>query len=66
MVEGEAAILAVDNGDPKSLERFTGNSRKAFNGKCLVVLKSSNKAGTFKLFAESDGLEGAEITGYSN
>lgn len=32
-------ILGVDNGCQTSLERFVDNKRKAFFGKCLVVLK---------------------------
>jgi beta-galactosidase len=60
-VEGEATILAVDNGDPKSEESFVGNKRSAFNGKCLVILKTTKKAGDIKLTATSKGLEGATI-----
>jgi beta-galactosidase len=61
-VEGEAIILAVDNGDPKSQESFTGNSRNAFNGKCLVIVKSTNKTEEFTVYAESEGLLGAKVT----
>ena len=32
-------ILGVDNGCQTSLERFKADNRKAFFGKCLVVLK---------------------------
>ncbi|MHA7941572.1 glycoside hydrolase family 2 TIM barrel-domain containing protein [Formosa sp. 3Alg 14/1] len=60
-VEGEATILAVDNGDPKSEESFVGNERSAFNGKCLVILKTTKKAGDIKLTASSDGLVGATV-----
>jgi len=61
-VEGEATILAVDNGDPLNEENFDSPSRKAFNGKCLVILKSTGKSGKFTVFAEADGLVGAEVT----
>jgi len=60
-VEGEAEIIAVDNGDPLNEESYGSSSRKAFNGKCLVILKSRGMAGEITLFAESDGLEGEEI-----
>ncbi len=63
-VEGEATILAVDNGDPKSQESFTGNSRKAFNGKCLVIVKSTNRTGEFTVYAESEGLKGNKVMIY--
>jgi len=62
-VEGEAAtIIAVDNGDPLNEESYGSNSRKAFNGKCLVILKSTGIAGKFSVFAEADGLKGAEVS----
>ncbi len=35
----DAEIIGVDNGCQTSLERFKANNRKAFFGKCLVVLK---------------------------
>lgn len=65
-VEGEATIIAVDNGDPLNEESFGSSTRKTFNGKCLVILKSTNNKGKFTLFAESDGLEGAYVTTVSN
>lgn len=61
-VEGETTIIAVDNGDPLNEESFGSNTRKAFNGKCLVILKSTGKAGKFKVIAEADGLESADMT----
>jgi beta-galactosidase len=61
-VEGEATIIAVDNGDPLNEESYGSNTRKAFNGKCLIILKSTGKAGKFTVFAESDELTGAEVT----
>lgn len=61
-VEGEATILAVDNGDPKSRESFVGNTRSAFSGKCLIILKSTKKAGKFTVYAEADRLQGAEVS----
>jgi beta-galactosidase len=61
-VEGEATIIAVDNGDPLNEESYGSNTRKVFNGKCLVILKSTGKMGKFTLFAEADELTGAEVT----
>jgi beta-galactosidase len=60
-VEGEAEIMAVDNGDPMNEENFGSPTRKAFNGKCLVILKSTGRAGEITLYAESEGLEGERI-----
>lgn len=60
-VEGEAEIIAVDNGDPLNEEAYNHPSRKAFNGKCLVILKSTGKSGKFTLSASSAGLEEAKV-----
>jgi len=61
-VVGEAEIIAVDNGDPINEESYGSSARKAFNGKCLVILKSTGKAGEITLLAQSDGLETEEVT----
>ena len=55
-VEGEGTIVGVDNGDPVSHESFKAPRRKAFNGKCLVVVQSGEKSGSLKLTATSPGL----------
>ncbi|MEP5341943.1 MAG: glycoside hydrolase family 2 TIM barrel-domain containing protein [Algibacter sp.] len=61
-VEGEGTLLAVDNGDPKSEESFVRNTRSAFNGKCILIVKSTQKAGDIKISAQSDDLEGTSIS----
>ena len=64
-VTGEATILAVDNGDPKSEESFVGDTRKSFNGKCIIIVKTTKKAGEFTISAESEELENATVTAKS-
>lgn len=61
-VEGNAFIAGVDNGSPISLERFKDNKRKAFYGKCLVVLQNTGMAGAARLKAVSEGLSEAEVS----
>lgn len=61
-IDGEAFIAGVDNGCQTSLERFKANNRKAFFGKCLVVLQSTKKAGDITLTAKSAGLEKAVLS----
>jgi len=58
-VSGEGRIVGVDNGSETSHESFKANFRKAFNGMCLVVIQSEDKAGKITLEASSDGLESA-------
>lgn len=60
-VEGQALIAGVDNGSPFSMERFKGKKRRAFLGKCLVVLQSRSKAGHAILKAKSEGLDGTRV-----
>jgi len=55
-VEGSGAIVGVDNGDPVSHESFKAPKRKAFHGKCLVVVQSGDKPGIVKLIASADEL----------
>ena len=61
-VNGNISIAGVDNGSPYSMERFKDNKRKAFYGKCLVVLQNDGTKGKSTLKAISEGLEAAEIT----
>ena len=59
-VEGAGFIAGVDNGCPFSMERFKDNKRKAFYGKCLVVLQNNGEQGAIRLKATSEGLENGE------
>ncbi|MGL6021745.1 MAG: DUF4982 domain-containing protein [Chitinophagaceae bacterium] len=61
-VEGTGKIVGVDNGSQINLEPFKAESIKAFFGKCLVVLQSTEKKGKIKLVATSNGLRSASIT----
>lgn len=61
-VTGNAFIAGVDNGSPSSMERFKDNKRKAFHGKCLVVLQNDGSSGVATLNAVSDRLSSAQVT----
>ncbi|MBN1599334.1 MAG: DUF4982 domain-containing protein [Bacteroidales bacterium] len=61
-IDGDAIIAGVDNGDPVSHEPFKVNFRKAFHGKCLVVIQSKKTKNKVRLTASSKGLESAETT----
>lgn len=59
---GPASRAAVDNGNAASTEPFQANYRKAFNGLCLLVIKSKKGvAGEVKLEASSPGLKASVI-----
>ena len=62
-ITGPATIAAVGNGNPASTEPFQANYRKAFNGLCLLVIKSKNgESGNVTIEATSEGLESKIIS----
>jgi beta-galactosidase len=56
-VSGPAAILAMDNGDPIELTPYKVNQKKAFRGKCLLMLQATAESGTVIVKLNSQGLE---------
>lgn len=59
---GPGEIVATDNGDPTNFESFQSPARNAFNGLCLVVIRSRRgAAGPIRLRAQSPGLAGGQI-----
>lgn len=60
-VKGNATIAGVDNGCQTSMERFKDNKRKAFFGKCLVVLQSTKQTGEAVLTAKGIDLKDAVL-----
>jgi beta-galactosidase len=56
-ISGNGKIAGVDNGSPISMESFKAPQRKAFYGKCLVVIQSDKTADKIRLTATSNGLK---------
>ena len=61
-ISGPGEIVAVDNGDPTNLESFQSKDRNAFNGLCLVIVRSTRQAGSITLKASSPNLKAAEVS----
>ena len=61
-IEGPATIAGVGNANPVSLESYQRPERKAWRGRCLVIVKSGRAPGDIRLTASSPGLPAAEIT----
>jgi beta-galactosidase len=62
-VFGPGEIVAVDNGDATSHESFQSKERPAYNGLCLVVVRSKAGApGRITLRAYSEGLRPGDVT----
>ncbi|HEY4786726.1 MAG TPA: glycoside hydrolase family 2 TIM barrel-domain containing protein, partial [Bacteroidales bacterium] len=60
-IEGDGSIAAVGNSNPKSIESFQQPFRKAYEGKCLVIVRSNHKAGQIVLHASGKGLASEKI-----
>jgi len=62
-VEGPATIAAVGNGNAATTEPFQASYRKAFNGQCMLIIKSRGEsAGEIKITATSEGLTSRNVT----
>jgi beta-galactosidase len=60
-IEGPGTILSVGSSNPMGTESFKKPYRKAWQGRCLVVVRGGKVAGEIRLKAVSPGLEGDEI-----
>ena len=60
-VEGPGSIIATGSSNPMSTESFQQPMRKAYQGRCLVIIKAGRKERKIKLRASSEELEPAEI-----
>jgi beta-galactosidase len=56
---GPGKIVAVGSADPRSTESFQMPQRRAFGGRCLVIVQASEQAGTLRLTARAAGLKSA-------
>jgi beta-galactosidase len=61
-ISGPGEIVATDNGDATSFESFQSHEHKAYNGLCLVIVRTKDgESGKITLRAVAEGLAGAEI-----
>lgn len=60
-VAGEAKLIGLDNGDPRSHEDFKSSRRKAFHGLCLAIAQSTGRAAKIRVSASAKGLKGAAV-----
>jgi beta-galactosidase len=61
-IEGPGIIQAVGSSNPMSLESFTSPGRKAYQGRCLVIVRSDNAPGDIVLRASCESAGSSEIT----
>jgi beta-galactosidase len=60
-VNGAGSNAGVGNADVISGEPFVADNRKAFQGKALLIVRSTREAGTIKVRAVAKGLKTAHI-----
>lgn len=56
-VEGPARVVGLENGDPASHEPYGVESRRAYRGRLLAVVRSAGGAGTAVVTVTGEGLE---------
>jgi beta-galactosidase len=61
-IEGPGKIVGVGNANPVSLESYQLPQRKAWQGRCLVIVRSTDKAGNIVLTASAAGLKSSKVT----
>lgn len=61
-IEGAGEIVATDNGDPTNMVSLASKKREAFNGFCLVIIRSMpGKTGSIILKAKSPDLKEVHV-----
>jgi len=60
-ITGPGVIEAVGNANPMSLESFQSLKRKAWQGRCMVIIRSTGEPGKIVLNAVGNGLKKAAI-----
>jgi beta-galactosidase len=60
-IEGGGTIAGLDNADLKDTDSYIGNSRKAWHGRALAVIRSTHRTNDIKLTVSSPGLSEATL-----
>ncbi len=60
-ISGAGEMAGVGNASPTEMASFQRPQRKTVNGKCLVIVQPSTKAGTITLKATANGLASAQV-----
>jgi beta-galactosidase len=61
-IEGPGKIVGVGSSNPFGLESFVQPRRKAYQGRCLVIVKSTREPGNIVITATSEGLQEDQVT----
>jgi len=61
-IDGPGSIAAVGSSNPMSTESYRLPQRKAYQGRCLVIIRSEREQGEILLKATSEGLQPGQVT----
>jgi beta-galactosidase len=61
-LDGAATLIGFGSGNPKTAESFQANCRNTFEGRCLAIIKASNKPGTITVKAAGPELKADALT----
>jgi len=62
IAEGAGTVAGVGNGDPSDHDPDKASDRRAFNGRCMVLLQSNGASGRALIRATSPGLHPAAVS----
>ncbi len=62
VIEGDAKLLGVDNGEDDNVQDFQSNHLVTAKGRALAIIQSKKTAGAVKVIAKIDGLADQSIT----
>jgi beta-galactosidase len=60
-INGPAVIEAVGNANPMSVESYTLPQRKTWQGRCMVVVRTTGETGKVTIKASVDGMKQAQL-----
>ncbi|MBC7846722.1 MAG: DUF4982 domain-containing protein [Flavobacterium sp.] len=60
-LSGAGVIVGVDNADLKDTDLYVANTRKAWHGRAIVIIKSTKESGAINLEVTAQGLETAIV-----
>ncbi|HWV66562.1 glycoside hydrolase family 2 TIM barrel-domain containing protein, partial [Chitinophaga sp.] len=61
-ISGPGTIVGVGNANPVSTESYSLPQRKAWHGRCLVIVKSTGQPGNIRVTASAAGLKGGQAS----
>ena len=60
-IEGPGVLAGMDNGYQADLETFHGSHHRAYNGRCLAIIRTKKAAGRIVVRVEAKGLQPATL-----